>query len=389
MKAVRVILVFVSFSMVISLIAQNPTLITDPANGLYCEGSMGIQFGVENSLLTVNYTLQRLEGTWMDLESVAGTGTDAWFLSYYLTGQYNEYRLIDQDNNIYNSIEIEEVQMPGGGITSPGNTEGCVPLEICFPVSGTGSNHPSTIYTFDFGDGTQETYPHPLPSDICHVYNSSSCGNPGDEFICTMTISNICMLISYTVGGIVIYDSPIAAFESETDTVAVGVQLCLENVSDPGNGPDCIVNTSYTWDFGDGTPAITTNSLEQVCHTFNSPGIYEILLEAESYCGISDFLDTIYVEEPTASKEYNFENRLMILPNPCNGSFKVKYSAAYPDVINITVYNMLNKKTFTKPGIVVGSTLMEDVDLSAFPKGIYMVMISGMRNQHKQKIIIQ
>src|SRR5690606_15935415 len=91
---------------------------------------------------------------------------------------------------------------PAGAIVNPGNTSGCTPFTLAFPVVGTGSNTPGTIYTITFSYCTPPaTFTHPPPRSITHTFTDGSCGriiigDPGGTFLhsfsANMVFANPC-----------------------------------------------------------------------------------------------------------------------------------------------------------------------------------------------------
>src|ERR1043165_1707181 len=70
-----------------------------------------------------------------------------------------------------NYLTVRNLTNPSLAVGSPGNTLGCGPLPLCFPILNVSNNDPSTNYVVDYGDGSaQETYSQPPPDTLCHTY---------------------------------------------------------------------------------------------------------------------------------------------------------------------------------------------------------------------------
>ena len=64
---------------------------------------------------------------------------------------------------------------PAVGLGNPGNTTICTGVSLTFPITGTSTNTPGTIYTVTFNDGSAPvTYTHPVPSDVTHNFANGS-----------------------------------------------------------------------------------------------------------------------------------------------------------------------------------------------------------------------
>lgn len=94
--------------------AQTPELFVSSTT--YCEGSVGVTFGVHNTVQGVTYRLQRNNPPWQVVGSEEGNGGTIYFASRYLAG---DYRLQQQQQTIITIIEIslpEQIfNVTGGG----------------------------------------------------------------------------------------------------------------------------------------------------------------------------------------------------------------------------------------------------------------------------------
>src|SRR5690606_20530241 len=103
---------------------------------------------------------------------------------------------------------------PSFGVASQGNTNDCAPATFTFDIINTLGNTPSTVYTFQFDDGTPAMrYTHAnLPKTITHTFTKSAMGKPGNAFTLTAYATNPCGTTPATVGGIRISETPKADF---------------------------------------------------------------------------------------------------------------------------------------------------------------------------------
>ncbi|MBK9539299.1 MAG: hypothetical protein IPO12_11245 [Flavobacteriales bacterium] len=83
-------------------------------------------------------------------------------------------------------------QEPGLTAGTDPNTSRCVGDSLPFYLGNTALNPPGTEYILDFGDNTTATFQHPPPDTVWHVYNTSSCGQPGNEFEVHVEARNPC-----------------------------------------------------------------------------------------------------------------------------------------------------------------------------------------------------
>ena len=110
--------------------------------------------------------------------------------------------------------------------------------------------------------------------------------------------------------------------------------------------------------------------------------------EDENYCSNSA-IDSIGVTEFTGIINQADQSAVKIYPNPNNGNFKVKFNLEQNDIINLRVYNALNKVVFEENNISVGQAFAKDISLDNFTKGVYYLHIDGKRTNLIKKLVIQ
>lgn len=188
---------------------------------------------------------------------------------------------------------------PAGGLGTLGSTTGlCAPSAIPFIISNWQNNSPGTKYILNFGDGTSITLNHPLTTDtVYHNYVSTSCPN-ATTFTATLRVVNACDSTPYSAGNIQIRIAPRASFSSPV-SACINTSVCPINTTAPGyTGSSCITTSVWAWDFGDGSPIITT---QNACHAYTTPGTYTITLTANNPCGTNTFSKQICITGPPTS----------------------------------------------------------------------------------------
>lgn len=160
----------------------------------------------------------------------------------------------------------------------PNDTSGCVALKVDF----TDTIQNAKTYVWNFGDGspivTQSTY------NISHTYTTT-----GYYKVTLIAIDSSTCNIADTA-----YLTIKAGSNKATvDFVPAKTGLCTDlsylytNTSTATAG--AFKPTSFTWDFGDGAPRLTTG-LAPVNHTYAGPGTYivKLLLTDTSFCNSPD-----------------------------------------------------------------------------------------------------
>ena len=223
---------------------------------------------------------------------------------------------------------------PQGGISSPGNTEGCTGAVFSFPFSPQCfSNTPGTMYYIFVNDGTDTVvYTQAnLPAAFTHTFDSTSCGTTSlsspNTFAISFLISNPCRSTPGNIGGIAISRKAKASFAiTPYDTICVNNSLTFTNngitALTVGNSANCSVGKSIWsispstgWSINSGTGSLGndngypndagswTSGTTSISINFTAPGIYYIKLKTgSSLCGIDSVVKTICVNPiPTAS----------------------------------------------------------------------------------------
>lgn len=136
-------------------------------------------------------------------------------------------------------------------------------------------------YTIDWGDGNTDTGPsYTTPAAIVHNYAATT-----DTFIVTVTTTAPACQIS----GVVVMEKPVNA----SIQIPVGgvTTICAPgNMSFTNSSTDVSPTTTFTWDFGDGSPVLTfdaTNAGQTITHTYQSGTVScqtVVTLTAENYC---------------------------------------------------------------------------------------------------------
>ncbi|MFC5270157.1 gliding motility-associated C-terminal domain-containing protein [Adhaeribacter terreus] len=178
---------------------------------------------------------------------------------------------------------------PSFGVASQGNTNDCAPATFTFDIINTLGNTPSTVYTFQFDDGTPAlTYTHAnLPKTITHTFTKSAMGKPGNAFTLTAYATNPCGTTPATVGGIRISATPKADFKINPDSIAcVNTPVQLSDFSNGGFNANAsgtmatgftrewIIKPATGWKYTNGT----NNTSAQPMLNFTQAGNYLIQL---------------------------------------------------------------------------------------------------------------
>lgn len=220
---------------------------------------------------------------------------------------------------------------PAIGIGSPGNTSGCGPFSITFPITGTSNNTSGTIYTVTFNDGSApQTFNHPPPASVTHLFATSSCGTTSSDgvtsfpnsFQANLTAQNPCGISASAVVPIVVSTTPVTDFTiSPNDTVCTNSNITFTSTSTgiEIQGNSCSNSPALLWDIQPATGwSISSGTLgnsngyigtawdpsswipgsTSMGLTFSTPGAYSIRLRSGNGCGGDTLTRIICVEAP-------------------------------------------------------------------------------------------
>jgi len=136
--------------------------------------------------------------------------------------------------------------------------------------------------------------------------------------------------------------------------------------------------TSYLWDFGDGE----TSTLQDPIHTFLY-GNYTVTLIAGNGCDT----DTIFISISivTGVEVVNNLSDISIYPNPSSGKFIILFDDTMDPYAGIKIYNIMGNLVQE----IRNSKTKDEIDLSDYPNGIYILTVTTGKELRKQKIVIQ
>ena len=197
------------------------------------------------------------------------------------------------------SQTIYNITNPQIGAANPGNTQGCGPKTICFPLNTFSVNDPSTIYTVTYGDASAtQIYSHPPPDTVCHTYATTSCGQTNNAYTFTIIASNGCGVSTATISPVKVYTPPTAQFTASPNPGCTNSQITFTNTTIVGANSSCDTATVYVWNFGDGSANVTTLSRATQYHTYTTAGSYTVTLTAQNSCGTSPATQIVCIESP-------------------------------------------------------------------------------------------
>jgi len=119
---------------------------------------------------------------------------------------------------------------------------------------------------------------------------------------------------SYTTTAIITVNTSVTDFPNSDFTYTPSdicmnyTQVIFKNTSTPAPST---TGFTYTWNFGDGTPLLTSNNI-YVTHTYTQPGYFQVILQVTNICGQCDYSAQIIkvipsVKDPSNNVYYNVD----------------------------------------------------------------------------------
>lgn len=129
--------------------------------------------------------------------------------------------------------------------------------------------------------------------------------------------------------------------------------------------------SSYKWNFGDGTPEVTT---QNAAHTFTTAGPHNVCLTIKNSCG--EDMDCKSITSGTVGiDDVNTANGISVYPNPAKDYLQLNGVASNYEY---TIYNAIGQKM--KSGRVGTGTNM--IDVNHFSKGVYYLEMKNGKTGH-------
>ena len=241
------------------------------------------------------------------------------------------------------------VYLPAAEITNSESTicEGeTTPVEISF----TGTGPWSFTYAVDgsVSETISNTYSNP------YILNTSSPGLYEITEVSDYYYSGTCSAGSATVN---INLLPIAGFSYNTNDLEVSFLDASDNAS------------TYLWDFGDGSNSIESSPV----HMYQAAGNYTVSLTVtNNNCGENSVSDVIALSE-TPVEEIDPDEVVKIYPNPSNGPVTIEINNPVQSEIRIEIIS--TKGVVIYSNIFHAQSVIEQIDLTSFKKGMYIVKI--------------
>jgi PKD repeat protein len=231
-------------------------------------------------------------------------------------GTYDVSLIVEDINGCTNSKTVADYITVNGPVAKFASSLGnCINKAVSFTDSSATNGVPITEWTWDFGDGTQQTFTAP---PFSHAYSQTG------SYSVSLTVKNSDNCTDkFSVNNAVLITNPVAGFKADT----LYCPLAPVQFVDTSTG----LQLSYNWNFGDGG----TSTLQNPTHSYAS-GInsYTIKLVIRDTVGCKDSAtktNYVNIRPPTAAFDI-VDSAGICLPLLTNFVFKGSdYSSFYWD----------------------------------------------------------
>lgn len=166
-------------------------------------------------------------------------------------------------------------------------TDGCVSNPVLFTDNSNTDGRPVQTRFWNFGDATTSTNNNPS-----HTYTAAG------SFTVKYAISTDIGCLSDTASKVVSINNPPQAQFAVQAPTCVNTDITFTDQSAPAPGGSL---SQWTWDFGDGSPAVIRTSSTNETHRYGAPGTYTVTLKVLSGTGCASLV---------------FSQQVTIHPNP-------------------------------------------------------------------------
>ncbi|MEA1787736.1 PKD domain-containing protein, partial [Arenibacter sp. GZD96] len=225
--------------------------------------------------------------------TLSGEATPNLTISNVVQGEY-VFRLTatDDDNEVgFDEVTIVVNQLlPPVAVATAVPLTGSAPLEVAFTGSGSTDDLGIVSYLWDFKDGNTSTDIDPIHIfSLPGIYDVELMVTDGDGLF---DIDTIVITVNSTTGN----QAPVAV--ATANPLSGDAPLTVNFTG--STSTDDVAVTSYVWDFGDGSPIVST---ADPVHTFTVAGVFEVTLTVEDAEGLSDVSTiSITVNSPLANQ---------------------------------------------------------------------------------------
>lgn len=262
---------------------------------------------------------------------------------------------------VTNTVAVSISGVPVALFSAEGST-GCAPLTVTF--NNESQNAEAYLWTFQGGTPATSTEENPTV-----VYNT-----PGTYGV-SLSVTNALGNDTHTENSFVVVGAvPTPSFTSAVNFNVVTFTNASTNAA------------TYSWDFGDGSPASTEAN---PTHSYATGGQYEVTLTATNECGAESYSIEITVGN-NGALEIPGISRFDVFPNPNDGRFTlIMEGAPQTEVLQLSFTNVLGQVLSTEKADFRTGRFTKDFTYSNLTAGVYILQVKSGDRAIFRKLVIE
>ncbi len=228
-------------------------------------------------------------------------------------------------------------------------TGGCAPLVVNFTNQTSGASA-NTVYQWDFGNGNHSS-----------LVNGGAIYNDEQTYTVTLTVTDGANQSSHTE-TVTVYKTPVANFSVAPAKTCLGAPVVFSSSSTPGSG----TISSYAWDFGDGSTAIGSTSVQSYTYATMTTASVGLTVTNNFGCHASVTKPNIVTIIQALNANFSADKKVLCLVtdpiqfiNASNGPGSLSYTWDFGDGSSSNQQNpqhIFNKKGFYNVQLTVHSS---------------------------------
>jgi PKD repeat protein len=227
-------------------------------------------------------------------------------------------------------------------------TSGCIPMTVQFTDQS--QNNP-TAWNWFFEGGTPAT---------SNLQNPVVTYNTPGVYGVQLEVSNAGGANTTTSNSLITVEGlPTAGFTF----LSAGGEVKFTNTSTNG--------TSFTWNFGDGSPVSNEQNPQ---HSYTATGSYTVELTVLNNCGATTIQQTVSVEV-TGTTLPNWLETFRVYPNPNNGVFMVEMQGQASSSVEFTLFNTIGQQVHHSEYDFRSGSLQKQIRLTDLPAAMYTLRV--------------
>lgn len=200
----------------------------------------------------------------------------------------------------------------------------------------------------------------------------------GDQFFCELTNNSTCNTIAIDTSNII----PITVLPVTSPSVTIsanppGPWAPYQLVSFTAAAVNAGSNPHYQW-VRNGTNIIGANAALWSAATLTDKDTICVILTSSDLCASPKTIKSNCIDVTILTGIGNIEadKSLQLYPNPNDGRFTLKATAASNEAVTISILNAVGQLVYQDKLLPINQSLSTNLDLSVLPNGVYLLKLS-------------